>query len=262
MVTLEEIVLHKKKELKEIKGALPEAKLLQGLGKNRQIPRGFRKALRGRNGIRIIAEIKKASPSEGVICEDFNVMKIAECYENSGVCAISVVTESKFFMGRASYLAMVRSETELPVLRKDFLIDRYQIVESAVLGCDSALLIAGILNDKQLDEFISELENYEIDPLVEVHTEEEVDRALHAGAKLVGINNRDLKTMRVDIKTSEVLVKRIPKNVTKIAESGFESYDEIKRLVDMGIDAFLVGTSILKSKNMEHKIKELRGVGV
>lgn len=262
MVTLEEIVLNKKKELEELKRALPEKQLIAGLKKNRQIPRGFKKSLRAGKGIRIIAEIKKASPSEGTIREDFNVMKIAQCYENAGACAISVLTENKFFLGRTSYLAMVRSETELPVLRKDFLIDRYQIVESAVLGCDSVLLIASILSDKQLAEFVGGLESYEIDPLVEVHDETELERALRAGAKIVGINNRDLKTMRIDIKTSEVLAKRIPKSVIKVAESGFESHDEVKRLAEMGIDAFLVGTSILKSKNMESKIKQLMGVGV
>ncbi len=260
MVTLEEIVLNKRKELEKIKAGLPQKKLLAGIQHTKFIPRGFLKVITNGNGIRLITEIKKASPSEGIIREDFNVMKIAECYEASGAAAISVLTESKYFLGRASHLSMARQQVNVPVLRKDFLIDRYQILESVALGCDAALLIVAVLEDKQLADFIAELEQYKIDPLVEVHTEEELERALRAKAKIIGINNRNLKTMKIDMEISARLMKRMPSDIVAVAESGFETYDQIKRAADLGVKAFLIGTSILKSESMEKKIKSLKGI--
>ncbi len=260
MVTLEKIVLNKRKELEEIKAGLPQKKLLAGIQHTKFEPRGFRKAITNGKGIRLITEIKKASPSEGVIREDFNVMKIVECYEASGAAAISVLTESKYFLGRSSHISMARQRVSIPVLRKDFLIDRYQILESVALGCDAALLIVAILEDKQLADFIAELEQYKVDPLVEVHTEEELERALRAKAKIVGINNRNLKTMKIDMEISGRLMKQMPSDIVVVAESGFETYDQIKRIADLGVKAFLIGTSILKSGNMEKKIKSLKGI--
>lgn len=260
MVTLEEIVLHKRKELDEMKAGLPQKQLLAGIQHAKFLPRGFQKVITNGKGIRIIAEIKKASPSEGIICDDFNVAKIAECYEGSGAAAISVLTESKYFLGRSSHISMARQQVSIPVLRKDFLIDRYQILESAALGCDAALLIVAILDNKQLADFIAELEQYKIDPLVEVHTEEELERALKAKAKIIGINNRNLKTMEIDMGISVRLLKQMPADVAVVAESGFETHDQIKHLADLGVKAFLIGTSILKSEDKEKKIKSLRGI--
>ncbi|MBI4431367.1 MAG: indole-3-glycerol phosphate synthase TrpC [Candidatus Omnitrophica bacterium] len=259
MITLDEIVQNKKKELKDLKAVLPQEKLLISLNNKRPETRGFSKAISTGNGIHLIPEIKKASPSEGMIREDLNVMKIAECYENAGAVAISVLTESKYFLGRTSHISMVRQQSSLPVLRKDFIVDHYQILESAVIGCDAALLIAAILSDDQMSDFMKVCGEYRIDPLVEVHTEQELNRALECGANLIGINNRDLKTMAVDIGTTERLIKRMPRGITAVAESGFDSYLEIERLLERGVKAFLVGTSILKSKDMDKKIRELRG---
>lgn len=256
---LEDILSHKRLEIEDAKRRIPEDKLKKSIDGRTVETRGFRNVILNAKEIRIVAEIKKASPAVGIIRTDFDARKIAECYEKADVAAISVLTETKYFLGRASYLSTIRQVTTCPILRKDFILDAYQIVESAVLRCDAVLLIVSILSAQQLRDFIDRLRDLGIDALAEVHTEEERDQALHAGANLLGINNRDLNTMRVDMRTTERLMKGMPAGVAVVAESGIGSHSQVVELSRSGVHAFLIGTSIMASPDMTEKIRELRG---
>ena len=219
----------------------------------------FQGAIRKPGEISLIAEIKKASPSAGILKKNLDVGKMAEIYQKAGADAISVLTERKFFSGSENDLSKVRETVSLPILRKDFIIEEFQIYESKILGADCILLIVAILSKNKLQKFLQLTQNLGVQALVEVHQLKELESALDSGADTIGINNRNLKNLKVSLKTTESLVRLIPKRVTKVAESGISSYREIKHLRDFGVDAILVGEALIKNLNPAAKIKELLG---
>jgi len=212
-----------------------------------------------KNKINFICEIKKASPSKGVICEDFDPVQIAEEYEEAGAAAISVLTEPYYFQGSDKYLQDISQAIKIPLLRKDFIVDEYMIYEAKFLNANAVLLICAILNDKQLAQYIKIAENLGLSVLVETHDEIEIKRALDCGAHIIGVNNRDLKTFEVDIKTSERLRKYIPDDKIFVSESGIKTRSDVKRLEEIGVNAVLIGETLMRSKNKKAELKRLRG---
>jgi indole-3-glycerol phosphate synthase len=224
-------------------------------------PRDFRAAItRGERSIRLIAEIKKASPSKGVIRADFDPVSIARIYEDKAVDAISVLTEEDFFCGDLRYLQNIRKEVTRPILRKDFIFDEYQIYESRANGADAVLLIASLLDGGQAREYLDLCNHLGLSALFEVHSPEEVEKALRINAAIIGINNRDLKTLRVDLNTTFLLKRIIPSDRVLVSESGIKTRDDVMRLDSEGVDAMLVGTTFMESQGIGKKIDELRGI--
>ena len=219
------------------------------------------KALRQSKDLSIIAEIKQASPSSGLLRQEFNHLKILKAYEQGGVAAISIVTEEEFFLGKLKYLKEVKENTGLPVLRKDFIIDEIQVHQSRALGADAVLLIARILGRKKLIRMLSICREMGMDALTEVHGEEDLDMALTCGADIVGINNRDLSTFEVDLATTKRLIKQIPRGHVVVSESGIKSGSDVVELGKLGVHAVLVGTTLMKSGDMGAKARELSGKG-
>ncbi len=221
-------------------------------------PRGFRQALLSYPGVAIIAEIKKASPSKGVICVDFNPTVIARNYQENGAQAISVLTDVDFFQGRLLYLLQVRETVDLPVLRKDFIIDELQIHEAALHGADAVLLIAAILDIHQLRDFQACAGGLGMDVLVEVHNEQELDLALGSDSRLIGVNNRNLKDFSVDINTTFRLKRYIPKGIPVVSESGLKDREDILRLQKEGIAAALIGETLMRAESDSGILRGLR----
>ena len=212
------------------------------------------------NNNNIIAEIKKASPSAGIIIKNYEPENIAMDYEQSGVDAISILTEKHFFKGNLDHLSLVHKNSKLPILRKDFIFDSYQILQSKIYNADAILLIVSILSDNQIKEYIEIANNYNLDCLIEAHTNNELERAMKIGYPIIGINNRNLKTLKVNNENTIDLVSNFHKEFTIVAESGIKNYDQIKRYNDHGIFNFLIGESLLKSSNINNKIKKLKGL--
>ncbi|MCP3892182.1 MAG: indole-3-glycerol phosphate synthase TrpC [Desulfobulbaceae bacterium] len=221
-------------------------------------PRGFRNKLVGFDGVSVIAEVKKASPSKGVICEDFNPVDIARNYQSNGAQAVSVLTDVDFFQGALLYMMQVRESVSLPVLRKDFIIDELQIEEAGAHGADAILLIAAILDLKQMIDYQAYANELGMDVLVEVHDEEETEKALHAGSDLIGINNRNLKDFSMDLETTFRLKKMIPEEIPVVSESGLKSEDDFKRLRDEGITAALIGETLMRAGSASNLLHLLR----
>lgn len=220
--------------------------------------RAFRAALLRRQPT-IIAEIKKASPSRGVLSGDFNPGALARAYFAGGAAALSVLTDRDFFQGSLGDLKTARATVPLPVLRKDFTIDEIDVVEAAAAGADAVLLIAAILTAKQIEQFRRAAEHYGMAALVEVHDDADLDKALEAGADLIGVNNRDLRTFEVSLETSERLAARLPEAAVRVAESGIHGRADVERLTAAGYQAFLVGEHLMKSGDPKRAIEELRG---
>jgi len=208
---------------------------------------------------RVIAEVKRASPSRGVIREDFDPVSIARAYESAGASALSVLTDERFFQGHIDHLRACRNAVRLPVLRKDFVIDPYQIHEARAAGADAVLLIAALLDTDALREFRREAEGLGMAALVEAHDERELESALESGAHIVGINNRDLQTFQVDVETTFRLVSMIPRERIIVSESGIGTRDDLKRLADAGVDAALIGETLLSAPDPGAKLRELIG---
>ncbi|MGD0282080.1 MAG: indole-3-glycerol phosphate synthase TrpC [Dissulfurispiraceae bacterium] len=222
--------------------------------------RDFRSALSaGRGEIRLIAELKKASPSRGLIRPGFDHVAIASLYESKPVSALSVLTEEDFFQGSLSYLRTVREVASKPVLRKDFIFDDYQIYESKAHGADALLLIAALLERNQAQEYLHLAGELNLGVLFEVHNEEDLEKALMVKADILGINNRDLKTLKIDLSTTLRLKKDIPADRIVVSESGIRNRDDVVTLMDAGISAVLVGTSLMAAKDIGAKIDELMG---
>jgi indole-3-glycerol phosphate synthase len=218
--------------------------------------RGFKSALQRIDGnLAVVAELKKASPSAGLIAKSFNPVAIANNYERTGADAISVLTDEQFFQGQVGYLAQVRGTVSLPLLRKDFILDELQVVQSAASGADAILLIVAALPQKQLVEFSKAAEKHQLDALVEVHTMEELDRALGVGAEIIGINNRDLATLEVDLSVTEKLSEKIPDGVVLVSESGIKNAEDVARMKRSRINAILVGEALMRG---ETSIEALR----
>ena len=232
----------------------PDLLHVKALEKNRT-GNDFSEALK-RQGIAVIAEIKKASPSKGVICEDFDPVTIAREYEQGGADALSV---PGFFQGHPDYLQQIAQHVPLPLLRKDFIIDRYQIDQAIVLGASAVLLIAAILDDRQLADFTDYCHSTNIQALVEVHDKQELLRVLDSPARIIGINNRDLRTFEVSLQTSLDLVSLIPATHTSVSESGIFSRQDVQTLEQAGFDAILVGESLMRQQNRVSALKKLRG---
>jgi len=228
---------------------------------DKEIPgyRGFRKALLDFQKVSIIAEAKKASPSKGVICPDFDPVAIALNYQKGGAQAISVLTDVNFFQGSLLYLLQVRECVELPVLRKEFIIDPLQIEEAHLCGADAILLMASILDVYQLQDFQDQAGEYNMDCLVEVHDEKELETVLSTRANLIGINNRNLKDFSMDIETTFRLKKMIPESIAVVGESGLKTADDIKRLEQAGVCAALIGESLMRGTKGGNSLQGLRG---
>lgn len=254
---LDEIIAYKRKELAETKVRIPLQEV-RAKAADAEPVRGFGEALSG-GEIRLIAEVKKASPSKGVIREDFDPVEIAKTYARSGASCLSVLTENKYFQGKLDYLAEIRKAVGFPLLRKDFIIDSYQIHEARAGGADAILLIAACLERRQIEDFINIAKELGLDALVESHTYKELDKTLLAGASLVGINNRDLKTFSVSVQTTLDLLKDIPDDRTVVSESGIKTREDVIRLRQAGVDAILVGESLMREKDIGKKVKELLG---
>jgi len=218
----------------------------------------FERALR-LDDIAFICEIKRASPSKGVIAENFPYIDIAKDYEIAGAAAISVLTEPLWFKGDDRYLREIADTVKIPLLRKDFTVDSYMIYEAKLLGASAVLLICAILDSDTLAEYINVAHSIGLSALVEVHNEEEIDMALSAGARVIGVNNRNLKTFEVDVSLSERLRKLVPPNVIFVSESGINSPDDIAKLRRVGADAVLIGESIMRRTDKKAEINRLRG---
>lgn len=212
-----------------------------------------------RHGVNVIAEIKAASPSAGTIVENPNVEQIAGDYARGGAAAISVVTEPEFFRGSPEWIRRAKAASGLPVIMKDFVVDRSQLVSGMAAGADAILLLASLLTASEIREAIALLDGYGCDALVEVHNERELVRALEAGARMIGVNNRDLVTFRVDLTVSQRLVRVIPRETIRIAESGIGSPDDVQRLRASGFDAFLVGEALLRQNDRAAAVRRLLG---
>ena len=217
----------------------------------------FRREISKPGKINLIAEIKKASPSRGLICDNFDVSTIAKIYVDNGAAAISVLTEEKYFLGKPRYISKVSEHFSIPVLTKDFIIHEGQIYESFTCGTSAILLIVAILDDATLKNLYEVASHIDLDCLVEVHNEEELDRALKLNAEIIGINNRDLHTFNVDLKVSERLIPKIPKDKIIVSESGIKTHDDIKRLQAAGANAVLIGETFLQTDDIAAKIKEV-----
>ncbi|HAN20385.1 MAG: indole-3-glycerol phosphate synthase [Clostridiales bacterium GWF2_36_10] len=218
----------------------------------------FEKALSTKD-ISFICEVKKASPSKGIISEDFPYLSIARDYELAGAEAISVLTEPYFFKGNEKYLREISKDVKIPVLRKDFTIDSYMIYEAKLLGASAVLLICAILNSLQLREYIEIAHSLGLSALVETHTEDEVEKGLKAGARIIGVNNRNLKTFDVDITTSIKLRSLVPHDIIFISESGIKTPQDVDDLRKNGVDAVLIGETLMRSKNKKAMLDNLRG---
>jgi indole-3-glycerol phosphate synthase len=210
-------------------------------------------------GVNIIAEIKKASPSSGIIREDLDPAVQTRAYEKGGAAAVSVLTEQDYFQGGISILAQARNETNLPILRKDFIIDPYQIVEARAYGADSVLLISAILDARSLGNLLKICREWGIEPLVEVHSKEELDETLAAGAKIIGINNRNLKTFEVTLETTVRLAECVPEDCVIVSESGIKTTQDIAQLRSNGVNAFLIGEELVRANDPAAKLREFIG---
>jgi len=258
-VILDEIVEHKRLEVAEAKARLPLAELRSRVG-DVPPPRDFRGACAGGDTVALIAEIKRASPSAGLIREDFDPAAIATLYQEAGAAALSVLTDRKYFEGDLAFVAEAKAAAPLPTLRKDFITDAYQIYEARAADADAVLLIVRILSDEQFGDYLALAHGLGMAALVETHCAEEVARAVAGGALLIGINNRDLDTLAVDLAVTEKLAAGVPGHCIVVAESGVRSRDDVRRLAACGVHAILVGQSLMQSDDVAAAARELVGV--
>ncbi len=258
MTILDDIHKHKLTEVAENKRRIPLDTLKERIPK---VPaaKPFNAALKSGNNIRIIAEIKKASPSLGVIRKDFHPVEIARIYEAGGAAAISVLTDEKFFQGSLLYLTEVKKSVGLPVLRKDFIIDPYQIYEARAAGADAILLIAAMLSGDEIQDYLTLSGELGMECLVEVHSEEELKKVLQTNAHIIGVNNRNLATFVTDMTTTLRLRQMIPGGKTVVSESGIKTRGDVETLLKAGVGAILVGETLMKSRDISAKLRELLG---
>jgi indole-3-glycerol phosphate synthase len=252
---LNRIIAEKREEVEQRKKDIPVSSLKERIAR-RKAPLDFALALSGGN-TRLIAEVKRASPSRGLLCRNFDPVELAKTYAQGGAAAISVLTEANYFQGSIEHLAAIREEVKLPLLRKDFIFDQYQIYESGAYGADALLLIVAILSQGQLEELLSLSRSLGLSCLVEVHNEDEVERALLSGAKIIGINNRDLNTFKVDINTTRRLRPLVPQDRIVVSESGISRREDIKKLKGWGVNAVLVGEALVTAGDTLTRMREI-----
>jgi indole-3-glycerol phosphate synthase len=258
---LERIVASKRQELAESQARMPARELEQRLTAAPPV-RDFRAALDRPGEVRIIAEVKKASPSAGVLREDFDPVAIARLYEQHGAACISVLTDAPFFQGSLAYLSAIRAATSVPLLRKDFLVDPYQLLEARAAGADAVLLIAEILDDATLACLLREAQGLGMHALVEVHGLDSLRRVQRAGAKIIGINNRDLRTFETRLEHTLTLARCVPGHTILVSESGIHSRADIERLQNASVHAVLIGETLMRAADIGQKLDELRGAAV
>ena len=255
---LKEIVQKKKERILLAKQSLPEEDLKQRM-EGLPPPRPFIQAINKPRQISLIAEIKKTSPSRGVIRENFNPSEIARVYEEAGASALSVLTEEDYFAGNISYLNEVKGSVKLPVLRKDFILEPYQVYESRFFGADAILLIADLLSVERISELMGLAESLGLGVLTEVHTEKELKKVLNLKVPLIGINNRDLHSLEVDFNTTQKLFPLIPKDKTAVVESGIKKYQDVLFLKILGVSAVLIGEACMEAGDIKTKVEEIMG---
>lgn len=254
---LESIISYKRKEIGRNKTAIPLETLKSRIT---DLPptRDFKEAI-SQDGLNLIAEIKRASPSKGIIRKEFDPVEIAKIYQASGASAVSVLTTEKFFYGSLDFLSQVKEVTTIPILQKDFIVDEYQIYQARANKADAILLIASILVEAQINSFLECARNLGLDCLVEVHSKEELSKVLTSKAQIIGINNRDLTTLTTDLSTTLTLSKLVPKDRMLVSESGIETQEDVKRVQECGVRAILVGESLMRAPDISAKMKELLG---
>jgi indole-3-glycerol phosphate synthase len=260
MNILNEILRHKKEELKSIKSSISLSDLKAKV-KDIEPPVSFKSAIKREQNtpLKLIAELKKSSPSKGLIRENFSLSEIINTYDRKNVAAISILTEERFFAGKLDYLNEARKRTRKPLLRKDFIFDEYQIYETRANRADAVLLIAATLEKSQLGDLYSLASELSLDCLVEVHNLKELDTALYCGAEIIGINNRNLQTLDINLNTTFALMKDIPEDRIVVSESGINTRADVEAIESTRIDAILVGTAIMASDDISGKIDELMG---
>jgi indole-3-glycerol phosphate synthase len=254
---LEEIASHVRNDLASRRVKTPAA-ALKDRPWFRRPTRGFAAAVAGPSR-RIVAEVKRSSPSQGVIRDDFDPVAIARDFSANGASALSVLTEEKFFHGNLAFLEAIKETVAPPLLRKDFTLDPYHLIEARAFGADAALLIVALLDAQTLNELLAHARELSLDALVEVHTEGELETALKAGARLIGINNRNLKTFEVKLETAERLLPLVPPGVAVVCESGFHHRRDLDRIEALGAHAFLVGEALMRAPEPGKKLRELLG---
>jgi indole-3-glycerol phosphate synthase len=253
---LQKIVARTRERLSNAPIDVDDARFAAREQAGRRTPHAFSSALR-REGVNVIAEVKAASPSAGSIVVDPDVESIAADYARGGAAAISIVTEPDFFHGSKQWIARAKSAAALPVVMKDFVVDASQLYAAAAAGADAVLLLASLLNGAEIARFVKILDELGIDALVEVHDEAELDRAREGGARIIGVNNRDLRTFNVDLATAERLAAKIPVDAVKVAESGIKTGQDVDRLRNAGFHAFLVGESLLRQNDRAAAVRSL-----
>ena len=259
---LDEIIKKTKEDLKKRKKKFSMDWLGRSLAYNPYPPRDIKPYLQTSDDdpYRIIAEVKKASPSKGIIREDFDPIVIAKEYEKGGANAISVLTEPHFFQGNLEYLTMLRRYVSTPLLRKDFIIDEYQILEAVVYGADFILLIAKALSKKELKRLLEYAWHLGLNALVEIHDKEDLTKAIFAGADIIGINHRNLETFKMDMKLSEKLIPLIPNGKIIVAESGLNNKETLVELNKIGVDAFLIGEYFMRKDDISNSLKDFKKI--
>ena len=259
---LKKIIDHKRGELAAIKAGRPLSEVRAAIADLEDTPRGFIRALRtfrDSGWTAIIAEVKKGSPSKGLIRPDFDPLEIAGIYQDNGAACLSVLTEEHFFLGHLRFLALIREQVGLPLLRKDFIFDPYQIYEARAAGADAILLIAAMLDLRQLRDFSALARELSLDVLLEVHDEAELELALQTDCELIGVNNRNLRTFVTDLGTTERLIMSIPAERLVVSESGINSRADIVRMEQAGAGAFLIGESLMREEDIGAKLRALLG---
>jgi indole-3-glycerol phosphate synthase len=255
---LDKILENARAQVEQRRQVLP-IELIEAVAAEAPARRAFTSCLKRAGSVNVIAEYKRRSPSRGVIREDLAPQDVAKSYEAAGAAALSILTDESFFGGQLDHLTAARGATELPALRKDFIVDFYQVWEARAAGADAVLLIVAALSDAELKKLLGVAQAASLEALVEVHDAAELDRALSAGAGIVGVNNRDLKNMEVRLETSLELAPRIPASVVKVAESGIKSGGDIRKLREAGFDAFLVGEHLMQAPDPGAALKALLG---
>lgn len=253
---LSRIIEDKRRVIEEAKRRISLDEL-KGRARDMYVKSAFKRNISRSHHINLIAELKKASPSRGIIRGDYNPARIAATYEANGASALSVLTDERFFEGRLEHIKKVKECVSIPVLRKDFIIDEYQIYESAASASDAILLIAEILSKNELIRFYNLSKGLGLDVLVEVHNEENVEKALAANADIIGINNRDLHTFKVELNTAQRLIRGVPKEKVIVAESGIRTYEDVMFLKSLGVNAVLIGEAFMECDDIAAKMREI-----